>query len=88
MSKKEIDRVELMGLLSQRRMTQADAAARLGISVRQVRRLLRAYEKEGGAGLVSKKRGKRSNRRTDAIRLECLALIRNHYGDFGPTLAH
>jgi hypothetical protein len=39
--------------------------------------------------LVSKKRGRRSTRRLpDATRSEVLGVVRERYGDFGPTLAH
>lgn len=39
-------------------------------------------------GLVSRKRGSPSNRRfSDEFRERVLALVREHYCDFGPTLA-
>jgi transposase len=44
-------------------MLRVHAAERLGLSVRQVERLYRAYEAGGAAALVSKKRGQPSARR-------------------------
>ena len=45
-------------------------------------------QQEGVAGLVSKKRGRASNRRLDEIlRAAAIGLIGAHYRDFGPTLA-
>src|SRR5919107_269630 len=42
----------------------------------------------GAAGLVSRRRGRPSNRRyPDAVREAALAAIRERYPDFGPTLA-
>lgn len=43
---------------------------------------------EGASGLVSCKLGKPSNRRhSDALREKIVAIVREHYHDFGPTLA-
>jgi hypothetical protein len=50
--------------------------------------LLKAYRIEGPSGLISKRRGRRSNRRKpEALRRTVLAIIRQWYWDFGPTLA-
>jgi IstB-like ATP binding protein/Homeodomain-like domain len=55
---------------------------------RQVRRILRAYEASGAGALVSKRRGKPSNRKLpDSLRAVAIALARERYADFGPTLA-
>jgi len=89
MSKRELDRAEWMREIGARRATQAQVAERLGLTVRQVERLYRAYKADGAAGLISKKRGRPSPRRLpEATRAEVLTLVREHYGDFGPTLAH
>lgn len=88
MSKKELTRLEIVRRVIDKRMRQAEAASHLGLSVRQVKRLVRAVREEGAAGLASKRRGRPSNRRIfDAEKALCLALIRTHYADFGPTLA-
>jgi hypothetical protein len=50
-------------------------------------RLLKAYRAEGAKGLISKRRGCPSNRRkSEALRRAVLAVIREWYWDFGPTL--
>jgi len=88
MSTKELDRLEIIGRAVERRLTQWKAAEQLGLSLRQVERLCRAYRVEGAAGLVSRKRGRASNRRlSSAIREQVVDLIRRRYSDFGPTLA-
>ncbi|APR79181.1 Hypothetical protein A7982_04528 [Minicystis rosea] len=56
MSQQEIERAEWMLRVRERRATQAQVAERLGLSVRQVERLYRAYKAGGAAALVSKKR--------------------------------
>jgi transposase len=89
MSKRELDRAQLMLLIHERRRTQAQVAEQLGLTVRHVERLFRAYKDGGAAALVSKKRGRPSARRlSDATRAEVLRVVRERYADFGPTLAH
>jgi len=88
MSAKELDRLEIIGRVVERRLTQRKAADRLGLSVRHVRRLCRAFCADGAAGLVSRRRGRPSNRRlAAALRERALDLVRGSYSDFGPTLA-
>ena len=68
-------------------MTTAAAGQLLGLERRQVLRLLKAYRAEGATGLISKRRGRRSNRRKpEALQRAVLAMIREWYWDFGPTL--
>ena len=88
MSYKEADRVGLIRAVVEKRMRQREAAKRLGIGVRQVKRLVRRYRSDGPAGLVSGHRGKRPNNAIgEGVRRGVLALVRKRYADFGPTLA-
>jgi len=88
MSQKERDRLKVMAEVKARKMSQQYAAEVLGVSERQVRRLLRRYEDRGDAGLVHGLRGRQSNHRIAAgKREEALGLIGAHYRDYGPTLA-
>jgi transposase len=88
MSKRELDRAQLMLLIQERRRTQGQVAEQLGLSVRQVERLYRAYKAGGAPALVSKKRGRPSARRLpEDTRAALLGLVRARYADFGPTLA-
>ena len=69
-------------------MTQKVAAQSLGITERQLRRLLVTYRAEGTAGLAHKSRGKPShNRLPVAISDQAIELVRTKYPDFGPTFA-
>jgi hypothetical protein len=89
MSYEELDRVSVVERVIEKRLTQLEAARMLSLSSRQVRRLCRAYEREGPVGLASKHRGRPSNRRLrPELGLEALSLVRSKYEDFGPTLAH
>lgn len=77
-----------MQQLKAKRMTQRQAAEALDLSVRQVKRLWRAYRAGGARALVSKRRGRPSNHQLDpAVKVQALKLIGQHYADFGPTLA-
>jgi transposase len=89
MSKEELGRLEVMERLQEKRMKQQTAAEILGISIRHVKRLLRAYRREGAAGLVLKQRGKRGHHQmaAETVRV-ALDLLKGRYADFGPTLAH
>ena len=88
MSDGELSRLEVLRDLDQRRLTAAAAAQLLELERRQVYRLLKAYRTEGPAGLISKRRGRSSNRRKpEAVRTKALSVIRERYWDFGPTLA-
>ena len=70
------------------RRTAGSAGAVLGLSERQVRRLLKAYRGGDAGALVHKGRGRPSNHRmAAAVREKALALVRERYADFGPTLA-
>src|SRR5438552_4198605 len=86
---KELDRLQVLTRIAERRLTRRRAAGLLQIGERQVRRLYRAFVQDGAAGLVSRRRGRPSPRRLPAATQErALALIRERYADFGPTFAH
>ncbi len=89
LSHAELDRISVIRSIISRRLTQAQAAQRLKLSIRQVKRLTRAYRTCGAAGMASKRRGRcPGNAIGDAVRQQALAIIRAHYIDFGPTFAH
>jgi transposase len=89
MSQKEVQRLEVLRRMAQDGLGQSHAAQQLGVSVRQVKRLVRRLREHGAQGLVSGKRGQRSNRRIDAsLQSRYVELVRQHYADFGPQLAY
>lgn len=89
MSQKEVQRLEVIRRVQQAELGQAQAAQLLGLSVRQVKRLCRRVREQGAQGLVSRRRGRPSNRRiAPEHREHFVALVRRHYADFGPQLAH
>ena len=81
----ELERVKIIESVVQHRLTIVLAAERLQLCERQVSRLVRRYE---AAGLVSARRGMPSNRELPIdLRARAMALVRERYADFGPTLA-
>ncbi|SPK70114.1 transposase (plasmid) [Cupriavidus taiwanensis] len=87
-SMREIDRLKTVQAVMDGQLRPGVAAERLEITDRQLRRLLERYRLEGPAGLISRKRGRPSNNRLSGEReAAALGLIREHYADFGPTLA-
>src|SRR5882762_8331119 len=88
LSQRERDRMRVLHEVQQGHLTQREAARRLRLSDRQVRRLLRRIEKYGDQAVVHGLRGRASNRKF-AAGFEQKVLLRVHqrYADFGPTLA-
>ena len=89
MSIKELDKLEIVNQLCKKLISQKQAADILGVSAREIKRLVKNYRKDGAKGLISKKRRRPSNRHFSASSKElALSLIQEKYVDFGPTLAH
>jgi len=87
MSEKEIIRLQAMNQLEKKQLTQRMAAEQLSLSVRQIKRLWRAYQQQGAEGLVNKSRGKPGhNQLNQETKQKALDLILERYKDFGPTL--
>ena len=85
---KEALRLTVMDEYLLGQLTQAQVAIKLGLSVRQVKRLNQRIREHGAQGLLSKRRGVPSKRKVaDAERERVLGLVRLHYADFGPELA-
>ncbi len=88
MSKREFDRLAVLTGVQAGRLRVADACTLLGLSRRQLFRLLKGMREDGAVSLVSKHRGRPSNRRLPGTTRElAIALVHAHYADFGPTLA-
>src|SRR5208337_4554703 len=88
MSSAERERLVVIGQVASRVLRQGLAAERLGLCVRQVKRLVRAYRERGDAGLVSRRRGQTSNRRLGAgVTARVKGFLLDKYRDFGPTEA-
>lgn len=88
MSRAELSGYDTLPRVTRRELRVEGAATLLGLTRRQVSRLLLRLRTEGPEGLVSRRRGCPSNRRhSDAFRERVITLVREHYADFGPTPA-
>jgi transposase len=88
MSVKEIQRAHVIRQRVEGHLKQREAAKKLEISVRQVRRLEEKLERAGEKGLIHGLRGKDSGRRIpEKTRMKVLGIYRKDYHDFGPTFA-
>ena len=88
MSRRERERLKVLHEVQAGQLTQVEAAKRMRLSTRQVRRLERRVEEKGDGGLVHGLRGRASNRKIGpGTERRILSEVRQHYADFGPTLA-
>lgn len=79
MSPNELSRYDTLLRVMRHELRVDNAAMLLGVSRRQISRLLMRLRADGAAGLVSRKRGKPSNRRhKNALRADVIGLVREH----------
>jgi hypothetical protein len=89
LSAKERERLKVLQQVEEGHLKQVEAARRLRLTDRQVRRLQARLRSEGDGGIVHRLRGRRSNRKiADPLRQRALReLGQTRYAGFGPTLA-
>jgi hypothetical protein len=89
MTQRDRDRLVVLRKAEKKLIGQGQAARELGVTSRQVRRLLLRLKKEGDKAVVHKLRGRPSNRKTGVKTREKIVRILSEevYRDFGPTLA-
>ncbi len=93
MSTRELKRLGVMARVEKEALNLVNAAAILGLSYRQAKRIWRRYQEEGAEGLQHRSVGRMSGRgKAKKFRLKVLRLVRQKYSGevgvrFGPTLA-
>jgi transposase len=89
MNQEERDWLECLKRVQDGVVTQQQAAAKMGVSDRWVRKLLRRMKTDGDAVVVHGLRGRSSNRRIDAqTQAQAVELLKQpEWYDFGPTFA-
>lgn len=82
----EMDRLCVLRQVRERQLTQEEAGQSLGLSSRQIRRLLKRVEISGSLGV---KRVKVVGNRgfSEDFKAQVMAVIKANYADFGPTFA-
>jgi len=85
---RDLDRLKTIQAVIDRELKPGRAAERLSLTVRQIERLVIRYRAEGPVGLISRHRNRTGNRALKrAVSQKILDILREHYPDFGPTLA-
>ena len=89
LSARERERLKVLHEVEEGHLKQVEAARRLRLTDRHVRRLQVRLRKEGDRGIVHRLRGRRSNRKiAEALKQRALRELRQaRYAGFGPTLA-
>jgi len=89
MTQAERDRLVTLKKAKKKMITQREAAEELGVSARQVKRLLKALKKRGDKAVIHGLRGKASKRRiAESTEKEAVKILSAEvYAGFGPTLA-
>lgn len=89
MSQEERDELHWLKKAMDGTITQRDAAEKMGVCDRWVRKLLKRMAREGDAVVVHGLRGRPSNRKLPAItQRQALAILKQpEWHDFGPTFA-
>jgi transposase len=80
MSMRELDRLKCVQAVIDGELLRTLAAERLGITTRQVRRLIDRYRLEGPIGLISRHRNRPSNRRLkEDLENQVVRILRESY---------
>ena len=89
LSARERERLKVLQQVEEGHLKQVEAARRLRLTDRQVRRLQQRLRRQGDAGIVHRLRARSSNRKIpEALRQRALGVLRQAcYSGFGPTLA-
>jgi transposase len=89
MSQEERDKLEWLKRAKDKVISQREAAERIGISERWVRKLLRRMKKQGDRVVLHGLRGRASNRKIAAqVQARAIGILRQpDWHDFGPTFA-
>jgi transposase len=89
MTQAERDRLVALKKAKKKLITQKQAAEEIGVTERQVRRLLRKLRRKGDRAVIHELRGRASNRKLSAeVERQALAVLSDPvYRGFGPTLA-
>jgi transposase len=89
MTQRDRDRLVVLKKAEKKLIKQSQAARELGISCRQVKRLVRALRERGDEAVIHGLRGRASPRKTGTAKRERIVRIlsQEKYRGFGPTLA-
>jgi hypothetical protein len=88
MNKAPLNRLAVVERIARGELQQAEAAALLGLSVRQTRRITQRYIQLGPEGLSHGLRGRPANNKTpEEVIRRAVCLVKTRYAKLGPKLA-
>ena len=88
MDQRDRKRLCVIHKVLEKELKQFKAADFLGLSTRQIKRIVKRVREEGDRGLAHKSRGKPSNKAIPKkVKAKVIKLYEKEYGDFGPTFA-
>ena len=88
MNQKESNRLHVIRQAIEKAITQEQAALMVGVTERQVRRMVKRVRREGNGGISHQSRGRKPNNWIpEKIKDQAIALCRKRYVEFGPTHA-
>jgi len=86
MTNKAQRRVKILEMVKEKQIKQTEAADRLGVSYRQLKRIYKTYNLKGDEALNHGLIGKQGNNRTDEFVKEMIMkIVRNEFKDYKPT---
>jgi len=87
MSKKETSRIRVLEEIVLQTLTYKKGSEILGLSERQLYRIVKRFKIEGYSGIIHRSRGKPSNHGyPEEIKTEVIEIYRKNYSDYGATL--
>ena len=89
MTQRDRDRLVVLKKVDKKLIQQREAAEELGVTARQVKRLLKQLREQGDGAVVHGMRGRPSKRKlAESVREEAVRILSQEaYRGFGPTLA-
>ena len=88
MSQRELRRLHVVHKVLDKKLKQTEVIDIIGLSDRQIRRVVKRVREEGDKGIVHRLRGRASNRAIPKkIKDRVICLYSDRYKGFGPTLA-
>lgn len=88
MSERDLNPIEVLAQVDDDLLSVDNEANMLDLSRRQIFRLLKRYRQDGAAAIRHRSRGRTPNNQIHRAKRDyALALVKESYADFGPTLA-
>ena len=86
MNKQDIKRLYVIQQVEDKKLSGEEAGKHLGLSLRQIRRLVARYREKGAIGLLHGNRNRAAHNRTqEKVRAEIRRLVEEEYRDYNDS---